>query len=182
MDYQVWRENLIYFMENAKFRSVTIMMTITSVCLFSITDFLDDMILLKKQYGHNRPMVDLNILRWPSFMSPIALPDHIKEYCRTNLLNWFTVNRVHLTEGENAQIQRLIDYIEVVETPHRRAATDKTYLHNDLKSFYQQYDLRRNKDINVFPAIFTDWLKTIEIDKTIPIRLIGNGAITNYDK
>jgi len=182
MDYQVWRDNLIYFMENAKFRSVTIMMTITSVCLFSITDFLDDMILLKKQYGHNRPMVDLNILRWPSFMSPIALPDHIKEYCRTNLLNWFTVNRVHLTEGENAQIQRLIDYIEVVETPHRRAVTDKSYLHNDLKSFYQQYDLRRNKDINVFPDIFTDWLKTIEIDKTIPIRLIGNGAITNYDK
>ena len=158
------------------------MMTITSVSLFSITEFMDDMITLKKKYGHNKPMLDLNILRWPSFMSPLAFPDHIKEHCRKNLLDWFTVNRVHLTEGEAAQVQRLIDYIEVVVSPHHRASDDKEVLHHDIKSFYQQYDLRRNKDVNVFPAIFTDWLKTIEIDKTIPIRIVGQGEITNYDR
>jgi organic radical activating enzyme len=182
LDYQQWRDNLIYFIENAKFRSVIIMMTITSLSLFSITEFMDDMIELKKKYGHNKPMLDLNILRWPSFMSPLALPDHIKEYCRTNLLNWFIINKSELTDGESAQVQRLIDYIEVVETPHQRASTDKEVLYHDIKSFYQQYDLRRNKDINIFPNIFTDWLKTIEIDITIPIRLIGKGEITNYEK
>lgn len=182
LDYQQWRDNLVYFIENAKFRSVIIMMTITSVSLFSITEFMDDMITLKKKYGHNKPMLDLNILRWPSFMSPLAFPDHIKEHCRKNLLDWFTVNKVHLTEGESAQVQRLIDYIEVVVSPHHRASDDKEVLHHDIKSFYQQYDLRRNKDVNVFPAIFTDWLKTIEIDKTIPIRIVGQGEITNYDR
>lgn len=182
LDYQQWRDNLVYFIENAKFRSVIIMMTITSVSLFSITEFMDDMIALKKKYGHNKPMLDLNILRWPSFMSPLAFPDHIKEHCRKNLLDWFTVNKVHLTDGESAQVQRLIDYIEVVVSPHHRASDDKEVLHHDIKSFYQQYDLRRNKDINVFPAIFTDWLKTIEIDKTIPIRIVGQGEITNYDR
>jgi hypothetical protein len=115
-------------------------------------------------------------------MSPLALPDHIKEYCRTNLLNWFNINKSELTDGESAQVQRLIDYIEVVETPHYRASADKEVLYHDIKSFYQQYDLRRNKDINIFPNIFTDWLATIEVDKTIPIRILGNGAITNYDK
>ena len=76
----------------------------------------------------------------------------------------------------------MIDYIEVVVSPHHRASDDKEVLHHDIKSFYQQYDLRRNKDVNVFPAIFTDWLKTIEIDKTIPIRIVGQGEITNYDR
>jgi organic radical activating enzyme len=179
--YSEWRDNLVYFMENAKFRGVTIMMTITSLSLFSITEFMDDMITLKKQYGHNKPMLDLNILRWPSFMSPLNFPDHIKEYCRNNLVEWLNNNKQHLTTGEIAQIQRLIDYIEVVATPHVRASTDKEALYNDIKSFYQQYDLRRNKDINVFPKIFTDWLDTIEIDKTIPIRTIGGGKISNYE-
>jgi organic radical activating enzyme len=182
LNYAEWRDNLVYFIDNAKFRSVVIMMTITSLSLFSITEFLDDMIVLKKKYGHNKPIVDLNILRWPSFMSPVAFPDHIKQHCRDNLISWFAVNRVHLNEGENAQIQRLIDYIEVVEQPHRRTS-EESFLHNDIKSFYQQYDLRRGKNIkSVFPSILTDWLDTITIDKNIPIKDIGNGTITNYDK
>lgn len=182
LNYQEWRDNLVYFIENAKFRSVVIMMTITSLSLFSITEFLDDMIVLKKKYGHNKPIVDLNILRWPSFMSPVAFPDHIKKHCRDNLATWFAKNKHDLMDGEGAQIQRLIDYIDVVEQPHRRTSEEST-LHNDIKSFYQQYDLRRNKDLkSVFPSILTDWLDTIEVDKTIPIKVLGNGAITNYDK
>ena len=27
-----------------------------------------------------------------------------------------------------------------------------------IKSFYEQYDIRRGKDINIFPEILTDWL------------------------
>jgi hypothetical protein len=77
--YQKWRSNLVAFLERAKLRSFTIMMTINSLCLYSITDFLDDMIELKKKYGANKPNVDLNILRWPSFMSPLALPDEFKK-------------------------------------------------------------------------------------------------------
>ena len=39
------------------------MMTINSLCLFSIDEFLDDMIVLKRKYVPNRPNVDFNILR-----------------------------------------------------------------------------------------------------------------------
>lgn len=171
-DYNIWRDNLIYFIENAKFRAVTIMMTITSISLFSITDFMDDMLTLKEKYGHHRPHIDLNILRWPSFMSPLNLPDHIKQYCYENLKNWFEKNKDNklLVEGEKAQIKRLIDYIEVVETPHRRATTEQEKLWHDFKSFYSQYDIRRGKDFNAtFPSIITEWYQSIEVDKTIPI-------------
>lgn len=172
LDYQVWRDNLIYFIENAKFRAVTIMMTITSISLFSITEFMDDMLELKAKYGHHRPHIDLNILRWPSFMSPLNLPDHIKQHCYDNLKSWFEKNKDNklLVDGEKAQIQRLIDYIEVVQTPHRRATTEQEKVWHDFKSFYSQYDVRREKNfVETFPPIITDWYQSIEIDKTIPI-------------
>ena len=64
--------------EEAKIRQVVIMMTINSLCLFSITEFLDDMLSLKAKYGTHKPIVDFNILRWPAFMSPLTLPNDIK--------------------------------------------------------------------------------------------------------
>lgn len=184
LNYNQWHDNLVYFIENANYRAVTIMMTITSLSLFSITDFLDDMVALKRKYGHQRPHIDLNILRWPSFMSPLSFPDHIKDYCRENLKNWYDANNTlpELGEGELAQIKRLIDYLEVVETPHRRADEEKSKLHHDFKSFYQQYDERRGKSLkDTFPSILTDWVDTIELDDTIPHITLGSGELVNYD-
>ena len=79
MKYDVWRKNVVRIVEEAKCRQLIVMMTINSLCLFSITEFLDDMISLKKKYGQYKVVVDLNILRWPAFMSPVTLPDHLKK-------------------------------------------------------------------------------------------------------
>jgi len=183
--YEKWRNNLVYFIENAKHRAVTIMMTINSLCLFSITEFLDDMLELKARYGHHKPHVDLNILRWPSFMSPLALPDHLKNEVREKLKSWYekNINNELLVSGERAQIERLIDYIEVVEKGHNNTTDDKSALHHDFKSFYEQYDVRRNKNFrNTFPQSLVDWYDTIKIRKTFPI--LDNfihGGITHYE-
>lgn len=170
MVYDQWKKNLIHFIENAKFRSVTIMMTINSLCLFSVTEFMDDMLTLKKKYGHNRPHIDLNILRWPSFMSPINLPDHLKKYCHEKLSTWYLKNKSNplLVDFERAQIERLLDYIDTVNQAHKRASTDDEKLWHDFKSFYHQYDLRRGKDFTqTWPKVLVDWYNTIEIDTTI---------------
>lgn len=183
LDYKLWKDNLVYFIENANYRAVTIMMTINSLSLFSITDFLDEMVELKRKYPH-KVHVDLNILRWPSFMSPLAFPNHIKDYCRKKLKNWYDTNKdiKELHDGEFAQIKRLIDYLEVVETPHKRADVEKSKLHHDFKSFYQQYDARRDRNLKeTFPTILSDWLDTIEIDNTIPEVQLGTGEIINHD-
>jgi organic radical activating enzyme len=184
LDYNQWITNLERFIIEADFRAVTIMMTITSLSLFSITEFLEDMIELKKKYGNHRPHVDLNILRWPSFMSPLAFPPHIRTYCKKNLEDWFEKNKNSdfLVDGERAQIQRLIDYLDVVKTSHKRADTEIQKLHNDFKSFYSQYDERRNKNFSqVFPQIVVDWYNEIEIDQTIPKSDLGTGEMVNYD-
>ena len=96
------------FLENAKFRACTIMMTINNLCLFSITDFFDDMMELKAKYGHHRPNLSLNMLRWPSFMSPLTLPDDIKAQVHAKLQKWYDKNKDSplFVEGEMSQIKR----------------------------------------------------------------------------
>ena len=184
LDYTVWRDNLIYFIENAKFRAITMMMTINSLSLFSITEFLDDMMLLKKKYGHHKPHIDLNILRWPSFMSPLALPDDLKDEVRIKLQDWYNSHKhsILLNAGERAQIERLIDYIEVVTKGHNDSTDDKRALHHDFKSFYVQYDQRRGKSFaDTFPASLVTWYNTIKVRKIFHIAEVVDGRINHYE-
>ena len=148
LKYDVWRKNLVDFIEQAKARQVIIMMTINSLCLFSITEFLDDMLTLKAKYGWNKPIVDLNILRWPAFMSPLTLPDVIKLQLHDNLKTWYKRQEGNelLNIHERGQIERLIDYIEVVNRGHNTTELDLKLQFHDFKSFYSQYDIRRNKN------------------------------------
>ena len=142
-----------------------------------------DVALLKEKFERHKPAVSLNILRWPSFMSPLVFPDNIKDHCRDKLYLWYDKNKTNdlFSTGELAQVERLIDYIDVVDTPHRRTTEDKTKLQHDFKSFYSQYDKRRNKDISVFPKILIDWLHTIEVENTLDDIEMIEGTITHYD-
>jgi membrane carboxypeptidase/penicillin-binding protein PbpC len=84
-------------------------------------------------------------------------------------------------EFERASIERLIDYLEVVDAPHRRTS-NKITLWRDFKSFYQQYDQRREKTITVFPQILIDWLNKIPETKLNTIQFLVDGnSTTQYD-
>jgi organic radical activating enzyme len=182
LDYQQWKKNITRILEAGHCRDVHIMMTINSLCLFSITEFFDEVMKMKAKYGKN-PTVSVNLLRFPSFQSPLALPDHIKDYCRTQLEVWYDANKDSplMHEFERASIERLIDYLIVVDAPHRRTS-NKITLWRDFKSFYQQYDQRRGKDISVFPDILTDWLAQIPETKLDKIQVLIDGNSTKqYD-
>jgi hypothetical protein len=63
-------------------------------------------------------------------------------------------------EHEINHLQRLIDYLDVVKTPHSEAF-DMPKLHNDFKQFFSQYDQRRGKNFSdTFPAL-ADWYNTL---------------------
>ena len=183
LNYEVWRKNLVQVIESAKIRQVVIMMTINSLCLFSITEFLDDMLELKAKYGWNKPIVDFNILRWPAFMSPLTLPDDIKHDLHGKLSMWWRKNKKNplINMHEGAQIQRLIDYIEVVNRGHNTTEMDMQMQFHDFKSFYVQYDKRRNKSfVETFPEL-EDWYNSLVVDETIPNVKVTDGRITHFE-
>jgi len=162
LNYSVWKNNLKRILNEANYKGIHVMMTINSLCLFSITEFLDEIYELKEMTKSKIPTVSLNLLRFPSFQSPLALPVHIKKYLHDNLAEWYSKvkNKPLWHEFEKASIERLIDYLVNVDAPHRRTSNPIT-LWRDFKTFYLQYDARRKKSILIFPPILTDWMLSI---------------------
>ena len=160
LDFELWKKNVGRLLKETD-AQVHIMMTINSLCLFGITDFLD-LVSRAKIKNKAKPTVSVNLLRFPSFQSPLALPNHIKDYCHNKLSTWYEQNKDkdYWNEYELASIHRLIDYLVTVDAPHRRTSNPIT-LYRDFKTFYTQYDKRRNKSIKVFPKILTDWFDSI---------------------
>ena len=69
-------------------------------------------------------------------------------------------NSEFLHEMEINQLQRLIDYLDIVKTPHSDSF-ELPKLRKDFKRFYEQYDQRRNKDfVSTFPSL-ADWYTSL---------------------
>jgi hypothetical protein len=155
LEYDQWMSNVQELLNHDHIRAVHIMCTINALCLTTLPNFLTQIIGLKQTYGRDRVNFTLNILRFPSFQSPLVLPDELRTQFKNNLASWLDVYATHplLHEYEINHLQRLIDYLDVVKTPHSDTF-DRPSLLNDFKQFYTQYDQRRNKDfIKTFPAL-----------------------------
>ena len=166
LNYDYWKSNIHRVLKEANVSKLHMMMTINSLCLNSITEFMDEMLDLREEYKERAPTMTLNILRFPSFQSAAILPEEIKTHYKDILENWYMSERPQemLTEGEKESVRRLIDYLDIVKTPHKNTA-ETPKLYNDFKSFFAQYDIRREKDfVSTFPGPLAEWFKSLEAD------------------
>jgi organic radical activating enzyme len=162
LNYAQWLDNVEELLEHEVIKALHCMCTINALCLDSLPDLLDRLLELKRRHGRERVSFTLNILRFPSFQSALVLPDYIRNQYRHNLAEWLKLNEGNplLQEHEINHVKRLIDYLDIVKTPHSDAF-DLPKLHNDFKQFYTQYDKRRNKKFaDTFPTI-NDWFETL---------------------
>jgi organic radical activating enzyme len=150
-----WCDNFTKLIEEGNFKQLHVMMTINGLCLTDITHFLDYMMIIKEAYGKGILTFTLNILRFPSFQSPVVLPQDFKQSVISDLNSWFAKNVESqlLHDMEREHVIRLIQYLENNETPHAGASNLET-LQGDFKKFYTQYDARRGKDFEkTFPKL-----------------------------
>ena len=163
--WQDWCNNVERLLQSYKFRGIHVMCTVNALCLDSLDQFLDVVMNWKLEYGRDAINFSLNILRFPSFQSLTVLPKDIRQNYAGDLYGfsnrWGRGSRFDLLhEFEQNQLDRLIDYVDVVQKPHEEAMS-QTILQRDFKNFYQQYDARRGKD---FCATFPDlanWYNTL---------------------
>ena len=162
LDYNQWLDNVHTLLKSNTVKAVHVMGTINALCLDSLPDLLNQLIDLKQLYGRERVNFTLNILRFPSFQSALVLPDSLRTRYKNALAEWAYKNRANpwLHEHEINHTQRLIDYLDVVKTPHSDAF-DLPRLHNDFKQFYTQYDQRRGKNfVATFPNL-KEWYDSL---------------------
>ena len=157
-----WANNVEKLLQSYQLRGLHVMCTINALCLDSLDQFLDVVLQWKTEWGSTFPFFTLNILRFPSFQSPLVLPDELRTKYKDKLQTWYDLNRDNefLHEMELNQLQRLIDYLDVVKTPHLGAA-EQAVLQQDFKQFYTQYDQRRGKNfVEAFPNL-ADWYNSL---------------------
>ena len=157
-----WCDNFARLIEEGNFNQLHVMMTINGLCLTTIVEFLEYLMLLKESYGRNVLTFTLNILRFPSFQSPLVLPLEYRNTVIKKLHDWYLKNCESslLHDMEREHVLRLISYLESVESPHA-GASPTVELEKDFKRFYMQYDQRRNKDFEkAFPAL-REWYNGI---------------------
>lgn len=192
LEWDTWTEHFERFATHARYEGVHMMMTINALCLDTITEFWDWCLSMKRKYGHHVPGISVNILRFPSFQSPLTLPDNLRKMYHDEISNWLAdvrakgerdANGVELLQPwEQDQISRLIEYLDVVKTPHRNTA-DRELLEHDFKIFYEQYDARRGFNFReTFPRLveFYDSIKVLDItDNDNDIQAPDSVGITN---
>ena len=157
-----WANNVERLLDSGRFRGLHVMCTINALCLDSLDSFLEMVYNWKLEYGQDSINFSLNILRFPSFQSPLVLPDDIRTQYRDKLAQWMVTHKgvSTLHEFELNQLSRLINYLDVVKTPHADSMA-QSILQRDFKNFYAQYDQRRGKDFcATFPAL-ADWYNTL---------------------
>jgi organic radical activating enzyme len=164
LDYPAWQANVIRLLDAGI--TVHCMCTINALCLETLPDHLNYLVGLKNKYGKEKINFTLNILRFPSFQSALVLPDNLRTQFRDQLVKFLVQHRgcSYLHEHEINHTQRLIDYLDVVKTPHSEAF-ELPKLLNDFREFYTQYDQRRNKNFTqAFPAL-KEWYDHLQIQQ-----------------
>ena len=172
LEWETWTKQFERFASEGRYEGVHMMMTINALCLDTICEFWDWTLSMKRKYGHHVPGISVNILRFPSFQSPLTLPDNLRKMYHDEISNWLNnvrkegetdKNGVPLLQAwEQDQISRLIEYLDVVKTPHRNTA-EQHLLHHDFKVFYEQYDARRGFNFKeTFPRL-AEWYDSIDV-------------------
>jgi organic radical activating enzyme len=164
LDYTAWMANVQKLLDSNRIRAVHCMATINALCLDSLPSLLYQLLEFKQQYGRERVSFTLNILRFPSFQSALVLPDNLRSIYKDNLQDFWNRNQLnpYMHEHELNHLQRLIDYLDVVKTPHSDTF-EMPKLHNDFKQFFTQYDRRRGKNFTeTFPNL-KEWYDSIQV-------------------
>jgi organic radical activating enzyme len=162
LDYTAWIANVQKLLDSDRVRAVHCMATINALCLDSLPSLLYQLIEFKQMYGRERVSFTLNILRFPSFQSPLILPDDLRTHYKDRLQDFLDRNRnnIFMHEHELNHLQRLIDYLDMVKTPHSDTF-EMPKLHNDFKQFFTQYDQRRDKSFTKTFPVLADWYQKL---------------------
>ncbi|MFP5519588.1 MAG: twitch domain-containing radical SAM protein [Bdellovibrionia bacterium] len=163
LNYDQYLNNLKFLLESRRLSRLQIMITVSNLALYGLTEWLDQLFALKEIYGHAMPAFGFTIVRFPSFMSPATLPYFLRQERAEHIRKWYEqkIQKHHFLPNESETVLRLIEYLEEVESPHQKAS-DLEARQVDFKMFFQQYDQRRGLDLkSVVPQAVYDWIQSL---------------------
>lgn len=174
LDWTAYSNNLQRLMQNQKIDSIRFISTINALAAENFAEFLEYVVALKKQRP-NFVKISVNPLRFPTFQNIVVLPWELRKQFAQEISDVLATNRSWFDNMEIDNIQRLIDYLEEIQVPHKQGSvqhTSQTFdqsesdidcaaLQADFLQFFQQYDQRRGVDLAAtFPRLET-WYRSL---------------------
>lgn len=171
LDWELFNKNFDTLINSGLMKNLSIMGIINAPALDGYVDFLH-WLLDKKKKGKEITMA-VTPVRWPTFQNIIVLPDQLRhEYSNEieSLVHSDEASKL-FTVYDKEQIKQFIVYLRSAQVPHKEETVshdaknfnelEKTFnkesLAKDFKSFFSQYDTRRNKNFSqTFPRL-ADW-------------------------
>lgn len=180
LNWEDWKTAVSKTLSEGNIKEFNVMMTINSLCLYSITEFMDYCNGLKRKYGKFYGVYSLNILRFPSFMSPGTLPYEFRSERADHIKNWLDTQAdlEIMHEMEIDAVKRLISYLLEIQDPHRGASSMESR-HRDFKSFFTQYDQRRSgKNFSKAFPMLSKWYESIPLIEDETVSKLHSGDST----
>ena len=169
--YKTYCNNVEKILSSANMTRFRVMITISALCLFSLEKLLEQILIWKEKYPHQMVMFYTNLVKRPSFMNVLTLPDELLEERQRSLSKWVERNYSKLSPEEYNYLLRIIDYLKCKPMIHSRA-NPRHLRQLEFKSFFSQYDKRRGKSFHsTFPDSVVKWFDGIP---SFNKKLIGN--------
>lgn len=163
LNYDKWKHNLLRFANEAQYRNIHVMMTISALSVWTVKDFMLDILELRKQFDRKDIFsMSLNILRFPSFQSVNMIDEFVKLQLANDIKQFAEDKKTELTEYEYNQVLRLVSYLENVDKAYED--TDSfSAKSNDLIIFLREYSERRDMKLeDYFPELFMEWFTVLK--------------------
>lgn len=183
IEWEQWNRNIDAVLHSGVIANTGICGTISATAADGFTEFLYWLLDRKKNAPRlgGRPdlMLSVNPVRFPTFQNIVVLPLELRQQYSKDIQDFLSrpdVNEWFLPI-EIDHIERFGKYLTNCEVPHREkqisyttdtyqdraqdATADLVALQKDFRSFFQQYDVRRNKCFEqTFPRL-ADWYRRI---------------------
>lgn len=150
----IWMSNVTKIMTQTDW-VLNVTTAISSFTVWNYVDYLNIMLLLKRQYGKDRIEVTCNFVYYPTFMRVDLIPNEQRALIAMVVLDWLNRQRKHLNKHEIEQVQR---FIIIVGDSEQLINTNAL---KDLKTFVPQYDKRTGRSYTWLDERFVEWYESI---------------------
>jgi hypothetical protein len=109
----------------------------------------------KRMHGKKRIEITCNFVYYPAFMRVDLIPQEQRSLIATVVTEWLARQAKWLSEKEVNQVKRFITIVGNGE----QVINNNALL--DLKTFVQQYDVRKGKSYKCLDKQFVEWYESI---------------------
>jgi organic radical activating enzyme len=155
-DGELWYKNVIHILDNSKIK-LTFTTAINNMSIWSFREYLNMIATLKTEYGESRIQANFNRVLYPQWHSLPLIPKQTRIDLANELKDVF--DNLHILHDSKsvAAFGDLYEYLNSSEFSD--PAFSEQVVLTDMVSFYDQFNLRRKKDVSLLDRRYVAWME-----------------------